>query len=129
MIRRPPRSTRTDTLFPDTTLVRSASVEAARAGEAGKGFAVVAQEVRSLAQRSADASKDIKALITASNSQVREGGKLVGQAGESLGEIVSAVKKVSDIVSEIAAASREQATGLEQINRSEEHTSELQSLM
>src|SRR3546814_2774428 len=94
----------------------NASVEAARAGEAGKGFAVVAQEVRSLAQRSADASKDIKALITASNSQVREGGKLVGQAGESLGEIVSAVKKVSDIVSEIAAASREQATGLDKIN-------------
>ncbi|WP_370155116.1 methyl-accepting chemotaxis protein [Ferrovibrio sp.] len=102
--------------FQTNLLALNASVEAARAGEAGKGFAVVAQEVRALAQRSANASKDIKALITQSNGQVREGGKLVGQAGETLTEIVGAVKKVSDIVAEIAAASREQATGLEQIN-------------
>jgi methyl-accepting chemotaxis protein len=102
--------------FQTNLLALNASVEAARAGEAGKGFAVVAQEVRALAQRSADASREIKTLITASNGQVREGGKLVGQAGESLTEIVTAVKKVSDIVSEIAAASREQATGLEQVN-------------
>ncbi len=102
--------------FQTNLLALNASVEAARAGEAGKGFAVVAQEVRSLAQRSADASREIKTLITASNGQVREGGKLVGQAGESLTEIVTAVKKVTDIVSEIAAASREQATGLEQVN-------------
>jgi len=102
--------------FQTNLLALNASVEAARAGEAGKGFAVVAQEVRALAQRSADASREIKTLITASNGQVREGGKLVGQAGESLTEIVSAVKKVTDIVSEIAAASREQATGLEQVN-------------
>jgi methyl-accepting chemotaxis protein len=102
--------------FQTNLLALNASVEAARAGEAGKGFAVVAQEVRALAQRSANASKDIKSLITASNGQVREGGKLVSQAGESLTEIASAVKKVTDIVSEIAAASREQATGLEQIN-------------
>ncbi len=102
--------------FQTNLLALNASVEAARAGEAGKGFAVVAQEVRALAQRSANASKDIKALITASNGQVREGGKLVGQAGESLTEILNAVKKVTDIVSEIAAASREQATGLEQVN-------------
>jgi methyl-accepting chemotaxis protein len=102
--------------FQTNLLALNASVEAARAGEAGKGFAVVAQEVRALAQRSANASKDIKALISESNSQVREGGKLVGQAGETLTEIVGAVKKVSDIVAEIAAASREQATGLEQIN-------------
>jgi methyl-accepting chemotaxis protein len=102
--------------FQTNLLALNASVEAARAGEAGKGFAVVAQEVRALAQRSADASREIKTLITASNGQVREGGKLVGQAGESLDEIVGAVKKVTDIVSEIAAASREQATGLEQVN-------------
>ncbi len=88
--------------FQTNLLALNASVEAARAGEAGKGFAVVAQEVRALAQRSADASREIKTLITASNGQVREGGKLVGQAGESLTEIVT--------------ASREQATGLEQVN-------------
>ena len=102
--------------FQTNLLALNASVEAARAGEAGKGFAVVAQEVRALAQRSADASRDIKALITESNGQVREGGKLVGQAGETLTDIVGAIKKVSDIVAEIAAASREQATGLDQIN-------------
>jgi len=102
--------------FQTNLLALNASVEAARAGEAGKGFAVVAQEVRALAQRSAEASKEIKTLITASNGQVREGGQLVAQAGSSLQDIVGAVKKVSDIVAEITAASREQATGLEQIN-------------
>jgi len=102
--------------FQTNLLALNASVEAARAGEAGKGFAVVAQEVRALAQRSASASKEIKALISASNGQVRDGGRLVAQAGDSLKEIVETVKKVSDIVAEIAAASREQATGLEQIN-------------
>jgi methyl-accepting chemotaxis protein len=102
--------------FQTNLLALNASVEAARAGEAGKGFAVVAQEVRALAQRSANASKDIKALISESNAQVKTGAALVNQTGQSLTEIVTAIKKVSDIVAEIAAASREQATGLDQIN-------------
>ncbi|PJI38510.1 methyl-accepting chemotaxis protein [Ferrovibrio sp.] len=102
--------------FQTNLLALNASVEAARAGEAGKGFAVVAQEVRALAQRSASASKDIKGLIQESNTQVRSGAGLVQQTGSSLDEIVNAVKKVADIVAEIAAASREQATGLDQIN-------------
>ncbi|MBP7062682.1 methyl-accepting chemotaxis protein [Ferrovibrio sp.] len=102
--------------FQTNLLALNASVEAARAGEAGKGFAVVAQEVRALAQRSANASKDIKALISESNGQVKNGVTLASQAGNQLGDIVGAIKKVSDIVAEIAAASREQATGLDQVN-------------
>jgi methyl-accepting chemotaxis protein len=102
--------------FQTNLLALNASVEAARAGEAGKGFAVVAQEVRALAQRSANASKDIKGLISESNSQVKTGAALVNQTGSALTEIVTAVKKVSDIVAEIAAASAEQSRGLEEVN-------------
>jgi methyl-accepting chemotaxis protein len=98
-------------------LALNAAVEAARAGEAGRGFAVVASEVRSLAQRSSQAAKDIKDLITNSNSQVKDGVDLVNKAGTALTEIVESIKKVASVVSEIAAASAEQATGIEQVNK------------
>jgi methyl-accepting chemotaxis protein len=98
-------------------LALNAAVEAARAGEAGRGFAVVASEVRSLAQRSSQAAKDIKDLITNSSSQVKDGVDLVNKAGSALTEIVTSIKSVAEIVSEIAAASAEQATGLEQVNK------------
>ncbi len=98
-------------------LALNAAVEAARAGDAGRGFAVVASEVRSLAQRSAQAAKDIKDLITNSNNQVQTGVELVNQAGAALAEIVESIKDVASIVADIATASTEQATGLEQINK------------
>jgi len=103
--------------FQTNLLALNAAVEAARAGDAGKGFAVVASEVRSLAQRSSEAAKDIKQLILESGSQVKDGVTLVNDAGSSLTEIVDSVKRVTDIVSEIAAASTEQATGVEEINK------------
>jgi methyl-accepting chemotaxis protein len=99
-------------------LALNAAVEAARAGEAGRGFAVVASEVRSLAQRSAQAAKDIKDLITNSNGLVKEGVDLVNKTGLSLNEIMQSIKQVSDIVSNIATASAEQATGIEHVNKS-----------
>ena len=98
-------------------LALNAAVEAARAGEAGRGFAVVASEVRSLAQRSSQAAKDIKDLIVNSSGQVRDGVDLVNRAGASLNEIVGSIKQVADIVSEIAHASVEQASGLDQISK------------
>jgi methyl-accepting chemotaxis protein len=98
-------------------LALNAAVEAARAGEAGRGFAVVASEVRSLAQRSSQAAKDIKDLITNSNSQVKDGVDLVNKAGTALNEIVESIKKVAVVISDIAAASAEQATGIEQVNK------------
>ena len=99
-------------------LALNAAVEAARAGEAGRGFAVVASEVRSLAQRSAQAAKDIKELITNSNGLVKEGVNLVNRAGQSLSEIMASIKEVSAIVSGIAEASAEQATSIGQVNKS-----------
>jgi methyl-accepting chemotaxis protein len=98
-------------------LALNAAVEAARAGDAGRGFAVVASEVRSLAQRSSQAAKDIKDLITSSSTQVQEGVDLVSRTGTSLNEIVTSIRKVADIVADIAIASQEQATGLDQINK------------
>ncbi|WP_162827006.1 methyl-accepting chemotaxis protein [Pseudolabrys taiwanensis] len=98
-------------------LALNAAVEAARAGEAGRGFAVVASEVRSLAQRSSQAAKDIKELITNSNGQVQEGVDLVNHAGTALSEILASVKTVADLVADIAVASNEQASGLDQINK------------
>jgi methyl-accepting chemotaxis protein len=102
--------------FQTNMLALNAAVEAARAGDQGRGFAVVAAEVRNLAQRSAGAAKEIKALIQDSADKVGQGSKLVSQSGETLRDIVTSVKKVSDIIGEIATASSEQATGIEQIN-------------
>src|SRR5690242_6232931 len=102
--------------FQTNLLSLNAAVEAARAGEQGRGFAVVATEVRNLAQRSAGAAKEIKALINDSAEKVRNGSDLVDQSGKALSEIVDSVKKVTDIVAEIAAASHEQSAGIDLVN-------------
>jgi methyl-accepting chemotaxis protein len=104
--------------FQTNILALNAAVEAARAGEQGRGFAVVASEVRNLAQRSAAAAKEIKTLIGDSVEKVERGSKLVGQAGVTMEEVVSSVKRVTDIMSDIAAASAEQSAGIEQVNMS-----------
>ena len=98
-------------------LALNAAVEAARAGEQGRGFAVVASEVRNLAQRSAAAAKEIKGLISDSVEKVDDGSKLVGEAGKTMEEIVASVKRVTDIMAEIAAASVEQSSGINQVNQ------------
>lgn len=102
--------------FQTNLLALNAAVEAARAGEQGRGFAVVATEVRNLAQRSAGAAKEIKLLINDSAEKVRTGSELVDQSGKALADIVDSVKKVTDIVAEIAAASQEQSAGIDQVN-------------
>ncbi|MDI1245425.1 MAG: methyl-accepting chemotaxis protein [Rhodoferax sp.] len=103
--------------FQTNILALNAAVEAARAGEQGRGFAVVAAEVRNLAQRSAAAAKEIKILISDSVDKVEEGSKQVAQAGKTMDEIVDSVKRVTDIMAEISAASEEQTTGIEQVNQ------------
>ncbi len=102
--------------FQTNILALNAAVEAARAGEQGRGFAVVAGEVRNLAQRSAAAAKEIKTLIGDSVGKVEDGSKLVAQAGQTMEEIVSSIRRVTDIMSEITAASVEQSQGIEQVN-------------
>jgi methyl-accepting chemotaxis protein len=104
--------------FQTNLLALNAAVEAARAGDQGRGFAVVASEVRTLAQRSASAAKEIKSLIETSVDRVTEGSRLVADSGKTLEAIVESVKKVSDVVGEISAAGREQAEGVEEVNRS-----------
>ena len=103
--------------FQTNILALNAAVEAARAGEQGRGFAVVASEVRNLAQRSASAAKEIKTLIGASVEQVNAGSMLVAQAGSTMNDIVDSVQRVSDIITEITAASSEQSVGIDEINR------------
>ena len=103
--------------FQTNLLALNAAVEAARAGEHGRGFAVVAAEVRNLAQRSATAAKEIKGLINESVQRVTDGSELVDQCGKTLEEIVGSVKRVTDIIAEITAASQEQASGIDQVNK------------
>jgi methyl-accepting chemotaxis protein len=111
--------------FQTNILALNAAVEAARAGEQGRGFAVVAAEVRSLAQRSAQAAKEIKTLISASSEKVESGARLVQDAGTAMQEIVSGVQRFTDIIGEISAATAEQAKGIDTVNQSVNHLDQM----
>ncbi len=114
-----------DIAFQTNLLALNAAVEAARAGDAGKGFAVVASKVRTLAQRSSEAAKDISALISSSNTEVGQGVKLVRQAGDQLSQILSASEKVAATITDISAASTEQASGIDEMSQAVAHLDEM----
>jgi methyl-accepting chemotaxis protein len=114
-----------DIAFQTNLLALNAAVEAARAGDAGKGFAVVASEVRTLAQRSGEAAKDISGLISSSNAEVEQGVKLVRRAGDSLEKILAASQKVTGTIQEISAASAEQAHGIDEMSQAVAHLDEM----